>query len=158
MRTARNAKIVRHLQETPPQQDGPLPHLNPILKHTGLLEWIYGHHMIANPDSYFKVRKQIPQLEQMWKAELFRLADECECNSDCMYDLMKAPQSTSLSKALGLDKQRLERLRRSNGGTDLLYWLQTMRSSTGSSCSVSVMTNWYCAASRWTRRNRQPKS
>nr|WP_325221435.1 PcfJ domain-containing protein [uncultured Oscillibacter sp.] len=119
-----------------------LPHLNPILKHTGLLEWIYGHHMIANPDSYFKVRKQIPQLEQMWKAELFRLADECECNSDCMYDLMKAPQSTSLSKALGLDKQRLERLRRSNGGTDLLYWLQIEKQ--GGKPIPDEVLNWFC--------------
>lgn len=119
-----------------------LPRLKPMLKQTGLLDWIYGHRMVANPDAYFTLRNRIPQFEQIWKAGLSRLADECEHNPGCMYGLIKEPESTSLTKALGLDKQRLERLRRNDGGTALLEWLQAEKQS-GKPISDEVL-NWFC--------------
>lgn len=119
-----------------------LPRLKPILKKTGLLDWIYGHRMVANPGAYFTVCNQLPQFEQIWKAGLFRLAGECEYNPGCMYGLIKEPESTSLTKALGLDKQGLERLRRNDGDTDLLRWLQAEKKS-GKSISDEVLI-WFC--------------
>lgn len=119
-----------------------LPHLEPVLKQTGLLDWIYGHRMVANPDAYFTLRSRIPQFEQIWKAGLSRLADECEHNPGCMYGLIKEPESTSLTKALGLDKQSLERLRRNDGGTALLEWLQAEKQSR-KPISDEVL-NWFC--------------
>ncbi len=119
-----------------------LPHLKPVLRQTGLLDWIYGHRMVANPDAYFTICNRIPQFEQIWKACLSQLAGECEYNPGCMYDLIKAPQATSLTKALGLDKQSLERLRRNDGGTALLKWLQAEKQS-GKPIPDEVL-NWFC--------------
>lgn len=119
-----------------------LPHLKAALKQTGLLEWIYGHHMVANPDEYFFILAKIPQFEQIWKAGLSRLAKECANNTECMYGLIKEPQSTVLTKALGLDKQALHRLRQNNGGTALLHWLQVEKES-GKRISDDVL-NWFC--------------
>lgn len=119
-----------------------LPHLKSALKQTGLLEWIYGHEMVANPDAYFSTRNRIPQFEQIWKAGLSQLAHECEYNPSCMYGLIKDPKSTALTKTLGLDKQGLERLRRNNGGTDLLKWLQ-IEKKIGRPIPDEVI-NWFC--------------
>ena len=120
-----------------------LPHLKHAMKKTGLLEWIYGHRMVANPDAYFTVCNKLPQFEQIWKAGLSRLASECEKNPGCMFGLIKAPQATSLTKALGLDKQGLERLRRNNGGTGLLKWLQAEKQ--GGKPIPDEVLNWFCA-------------
>lgn len=119
-----------------------LPRLKPLLKQTGLLEWIYGHHMIANPDSYFMIRKRLPQIEQIWKAGLSELAGECEHNPGCMHGLVIDPESTSLTKALGLDKQGLTRLRQNNGGTALLRWLQVEKQ--GGKPIPDEVLNWFC--------------
>lgn len=119
-----------------------LPHLKAVLQQTGLLEWIYGHHMIANPDAYFSVRARVPQVEQMWKAGLTRLADECMQTHDSMHWLMKEPQSTVLTKALGLDKTLLKRLRQNNGGIFFLHWLQFEKQS-GKQISDEVL-HWFC--------------
>lgn len=119
-----------------------LPHLKAALKQTGLLEWIYGHHMIANPDKYFSILAKIPQFEQIWKAGLSRLAKECANNTECMYGLIKEPQSTVLTKALGLDKQALHRLRQNDGGTAFLRWLQFEKES-GKRISDELL-HWFC--------------
>ena len=118
-----------------------LPHLKTALKHTGLLEWIYGHGMVANPDHYFMVRANVPQFEQMWKAGLSKLADEYAANPGDMDGLIKVPHSTVLTKALGLDKQKLNRLRQHNGGCFLLQWLQWEKQS-GKSISDEVL-QWF---------------
>lgn len=119
-----------------------LPRLKAELKQTGLLEWIYGHHMVANPDVYFSIRARIPQFEQIWKADLTQLADECAHDPDRMRRLMKEPQSTVLTRALGLDKPLLMRLRRNNGGASFLRWLQFEKQS-GKHISDEVL-NWFC--------------
>ena len=55
-----------------------LPHLSKgILKHTGLVDWIYAHEMVAEPDKYLMVQKEIPQFEQIWKAGLLELERMC---------------------------------------------------------------------------------
>lgn len=122
-----------------------LPGLKPALKHTGLLEWIYGHRMTANPDNYFTVRAKVPQLEQIWKAGLLRLADEIADNSRYLPRWLKESSSTVLTKALGLDKQKLARLRQSNGGMDFLRWLQFEKKA-GMSIPDEVL-GWFCEQS-----------
>lgn len=119
-----------------------LPQLKSKLKQSGLPDWIYGHGMIANPDAYFTLRARIPPFEQIWKAGLSRLTAECKRNPGCMYNLIQAPQSTSLTKALGLDKQGLDRLRRNDGGAALLHWLQVEKQS-GKPIPDDVL-NWFC--------------
>ena len=59
-----------------------------------------------------------------------------------MHGLIKEPKSTSLTKALGLDKQGLERLRRNDGDTDFLRWLQAEKKS-GKPISDEVLI-WFC--------------
>lgn len=113
-----------------------------ILKRTGLVDWIYARKLVTNPNKYMSLYRKLPQFEQIWKAGLSQLTSECESNLNCMYGLITAPQSTSLTKALGLDKQGLERLRRNDGGTALLKWLQEEKAS-GKPISDEVL-HWFC--------------
>lgn len=55
--------------------------------------------------------------------------DACLKDSSSVRDAIKAPQESSLTKALGLDKLGLARLRRYNGGCFLLRWLQVEKES-----------------------------
>ena len=121
-----------------------LPHLaKGVLKHTGLAEWIYAHGLVENPDKYMITRRKIPQFEQIWKANLPQLTEECWHNRGCIDGLVKEPQSPSLAKALGIDKQELARLRRNNGGCFLLQWLQLEKQS-GKPISDEVL-QWFHA-------------
>ena len=114
-----------------------------ILKHTGLAEWIYAHGLVTSPDKYMTVCKNLPQFEQIWKAGLPTLAEECWRNRGGMFGLIKDSCSPSLTKALGIDKQGLARLRRYNGGHFLLHWLQ-MEKQSGKPISDEVL-EWFQA-------------
>lgn len=119
-----------------------LPHLaKGILKRTGLTDWIYAHGFMANPDKYMSLYRKIPQFEQIWKANLPKLTEECWSNYRCMDGLIKEPHSSNLTKALGIDKQELGRLRQHNGGCFLLQWLQWEKQS-GKSVSDEVL-QWF---------------
>ena len=120
-----------------------LPHLaKGILKRTGLADWIYAHGLVANPDKYMRLYTMVPQFEQIWKANLPKLADECWENYGRMAGLIKEPQSSNLTKALGIDKQELGRLRQYNGGYFLLRWLQWEKQS-GKPISDEVLQWFY---------------
>ena len=119
-----------------------LPHLaKGVLKHTGLAEWIFAHGLVANPDRYMTICRKIPQFEQIWKAGLQKLTQECWGNSDCLDNFVKDPTAPNLTKALGIDKQELGRLRRLNGGQLLLKWLQREK-ETGKPIPDEVL-EWY---------------
>lgn len=119
-----------------------LPHLaKGTLKRTGLADWIYEHGFVANPNKYMGLYMKIPQFEQIWKANLPKLTEECWSNYRCMDGLIKKPQSSNLTKALGIDKQELARLRQHNGGCFLLQWLQWEKQS-GKSISDEVL-QWF---------------
>lgn len=120
-----------------------LPHLaRGVLKHTGLAEWIYAHGLVTNPDRYMSICRKIPQFEQIWKAGLKKLTEECWDYSRYMNNFIKEPQSPNLTKALGIDRQELGRLRRMNGGRRLLEWLQWEK-ETGKQIPDEVL-EWYC--------------
>lgn len=121
-----------------------LPHLaKGILKRTGLVDWIYAHGFAANPDKYMSLCRKLPQFEQIWKAGLPKLTEECWNNYMCIDGLIKEPRSSHLTKALGIDKQGLGRLRQHNGGCLLLQWLQREKQS-GKSISDEVL-QWFHA-------------
>lgn len=120
-----------------------LPYLaKGILKHTGLVDWIYAHEMVTEPDKYLMVQKEIPQFEQIWKAGLPELVNMCMRSPHSIRDLIKVPDASSLTKALGIDKQQLARLRQNNGSSSFLRWLQWEKQS-GKSISTDVI-QWFC--------------
>lgn len=102
-----------------------LPHLlaGP-LGRTGLMELLRGNGMVVNPDDYFYILKERPQLEQLAKAGLPRQTAESIASFGSVDDLLKMDLGHGLAKALGIDTQRLGRLRRYNGGRCFLSWLQ----------------------------------
>ncbi|MBP1736761.1 MAG: hypothetical protein H6Q60_642 [Oscillospiraceae bacterium] len=120
-----------------------LPHLaKKELKQTGLVQWIYDK-VTVDPEKYLAVLKEVPQLEQIWKADLSRLTKECmkECHN--VRDRIQVPGAPGLIKALGLDSQGLRRLREQNGGHRFLAWLQYEK-HTGRSIPDEVIS-WFCS-------------
>lgn len=93
------------------------------LRHTGLTEWIRSH-PDTDPEKYLAVWKRLPQMEQIWKAGLPRLAAECFRFCDNVRKLVLHPDEPGLIRALGLDAQKFRRLRQLDGDTETLAWLQ----------------------------------
>lgn len=90
------------------------------LSRTGLRQMINNCDKI-DPEFYMTALIHTPVLEKIVKARLYRLAEE-------IYEKGRKPECESrkgeLKKILGLDLQRLKRLRFLNGGIDILKWLQ----------------------------------
>ena len=90
------------------------------LSRTGLCQMIHNCNQI-NPRYYMAGLKQFPVLEKIVKAGLYKLAVD-------IYERGKEPECKAekgpLKKILGLDQQRLKRLRNLNGGIEILEWLQ----------------------------------
>lgn len=80
--------------------------------------------MLCEPTEYLKRLSAVPPLEKIRKANLPRLFEECWDLSKATQNCLKEPFASSLTKALGIDKQRLHRLRQENGGWVFLSWLQ----------------------------------
>lgn len=120
-----------------------LPHLaKKELKQTGLVQWIYGKVMV-DPEKYLAVLKQVPQLEQIWKADLFRLTEECMKDYNFVRQRIQTPEAHGLIKAMGIDSQGFKRLRENNGGCRFLAWLQYEK-NTGKSIPDEVIS-WFCS-------------
>lgn len=120
-----------------------LPHLaGKELEHTGLVQWINGKEVV-DPEKYLAVLGQVPQLEQIWKAALFRLTDECMKDCSSVSQCIQTPDAHGLTKALGIDSQGLKRLREYNGGCRFLGWLQYEK-HTGKLIPDEVVL-WFCS-------------
>lgn len=89
------------------------------LSRTGLSE-VLKHTEEIDPESYLLMVSKKPYLEQIAKAGLGRLA----------YDLftkkksLKIKKNSSLAKAIGIDRQRMKRIRENNGGFCFLEWMK----------------------------------
>lgn len=94
------------------------------LRLTELVEWIYQQKMLCSPDEYFYRLATVPPLDRIKKANLPRLYAECWESPKTVRSYLTEPLAGSLTKALGIDKHRLCRLRQENGGYALLSWLQ----------------------------------
>lgn len=92
------------------------------LKYTGLPEYIKKMKTV-NPEDYLETWEDIPQVEQLVKAGLFALAQDCFHKTREMKAILKTSSGT-LAKMLGIDGQKLKRLCEQNGDIAFLKWLQ----------------------------------
>ena len=92
------------------------------LSYTGLNEYLKDAVRIC-PEYYLSVLEMIPQLEQIAKASLPAMVNECLHKS---YDYRALLQNASgpLTKMLGINTQELKRLRNCRAGLDYLKWLR----------------------------------
>lgn len=111
-----------------------------VLKSTGLDMWLRKSRL-TDPHEYLLAFHDFPQLEQVMKANLPQLFDECFANSKEASMLVKCPGASQLTKALGIDGQKLRRLRHLNGGLNLLNWLQKEK-ELGKSISQELI-DWF---------------
>ena len=109
------------------------------LRQTGLVEWIRSH-PITDPEKYLAVWEKLPQMEQIWKAGLPRLTDECFNSCDRVRKLVLHPNEPGLIRALGLDTPKFRRLRQLDGDAETLAWLQ-LEKRTGQ-CITDEMLCW----------------
>jgi len=119
-----------------------LPHLaKKELKRTGLNEWIR-HYKKVDPERYLQTLYKTPQLEQITKANLWQLAEECvKQNYDVKHEI-SFYSNTTLTGILGINSQSLKRLRLNKGGYRFLSWLQYEVRS-GKPISDEVI-RWFC--------------
>ena len=111
------------------------------LKYTGLCEMIPPTG-VFDAEGYLSVLQKMPLLEKIVKSKLPRLTDECLKNYMNISDIQKSNSSSSLTKALGIDSQRLTLLRKNDGGCDLLKWLQYEKMA-GENIPLEIML-WLC--------------
>lgn len=93
------------------------------LKCTGFAEMVRGTGEIE-PEKYLKACREIPILEQLAKAGLYQMASDVLDGRSKLRFL----DGAELGKRLGIDRMRLGRLRKQNGGCVLLAWLQYEKS------------------------------
>lgn len=119
-RCGHSGRIYGKTLQTLPQKDQRL---------MGLVSWLREKKLNAMPEEYLDILCDVPQVEQIAKAELPQLLHECTMHSSAVRPYIKMRDTGSLTKALGLDAQRLQRLRKYNGGVLQLGWLQYEKSS-----------------------------
>lgn len=111
------------------------------LSRTGLIDAIHRLPKL-DPEHYLAVWKQVPQIEQLVKADLPFLVKECLDSCYSFRDCFKNKNSSSLKRLLGIDSQELERLRKNEGGRSFLKWLQYEKVS-GTILQDKVIS-WLC--------------
>lgn len=93
-----------------------------LLSRTGFMQMVSSGHKIS-PDDYLSSLADAPYLERLAKAGLIRLALEA------LRGWVEITQSHSLAKSLGIDRNRLRRLRDNDGGQLFLVWMQYEKES-----------------------------
>lgn len=93
------------------------------LLKTGLPEFIQTGG-VFDPEQYLATWDEVPQLEQLVKADLIFQARECLSHYNAYKDLIQNRRSTSLLKALAIDAQQLQRVRNHGWGYKHIQWLQ----------------------------------
>lgn len=94
------------------------------LGRTGLARFLYGDHSFMNPNDYLYEQKKECFKEQLSKADLPKLTSECLSNDTALMEVFQGGIKGGLTKAIGLDTQRLGRLRSNDGGMTFLSWLR----------------------------------
>jgi len=111
------------------------------LRKTGLVEAI-AMAKEFDPEKYLAVWKSVPELERLAKAGLGTLVKEFMYGRCSVEGCFKNRLSGDLKKLLGIDSQELARLRRCNGGSRFLKWLQYEK-MTGKPLPDHVI-RWFC--------------
>lgn len=111
------------------------------LRKTGLVEMSAMIEKI-DPEKYLAKWQSVPELERLAKAGLGNLAMECMYGRCSIESCFKNRLFGDLKKLLGIDSQELARLRRCNGGSQFLKWLQYEK-ITGKLLPDHVIS-WFC--------------
>lgn len=111
------------------------------LNRTGLPEYIRANPRV-DPEKYLAVLDRVPQLEQLTKLGLMKMAGECIGSYWSFRQALADRTATRLIKALGIDAQELTRLRRNDGGSDFLRWMQYEK-ATGRAIPDGTVS-WFC--------------
>ena len=111
------------------------------LSRTGLPEYIQANPRI-DPEKYLAVLDKVPQLEQLAKLGLMKMAGECIGSYWSFGEALADRTATQLTKALGINAQELMRLRRNDGGSDFLRWLQYEKAA-GKEIPDGTIS-WFC--------------
>lgn len=115
-----------------------------ILKPTGLYEY-YKKQGKTNPEGYLYNLKRKPYIEKLVKVGLISLANEYLGISGYIsysQNVNIATSETCLTKMLCIDKQELKRLRKYDGDSGFLVWLQYEK-STNKGISDAII-KWLC--------------
>lgn len=78
----------------------------------------------VDPERYLAVWRNVPQIEQMLKADIPVLVDECMRSCERYRTFFGGRAESSLIKAMGIDATGMKRLRDSGRGLDYLFWLR----------------------------------
>lgn len=111
------------------------------LGRTGLMEY-YAKCKCIDPERYLRIWESFQEIEKFAKAGLSALTKECEKNYSNVRDLCKNRLHSSLKKILGLDSQGFARLRKRNGDSKYLKWLQYEKESGKVIPDSDIM--WFC--------------
>lgn len=112
------------------------------LQKTGLPE-LTRTKMKIDPEKYLVVLKRMPNLEQLTKAGLFRLAVECTQDYYKLSSIFQTtPVQRGLAPKLGLNRLELARLRKNQGGRAFLEWLQFEKQAGGPISDFAIQ--WMC--------------
>lgn len=111
------------------------------LGRTGLIEHIKQKSKL-DPEKYLAVYNAVPLLEQLSKANLPQMVNECLENYYSYAETIGASKETSLTKCLGIDAQGMKRLRNNHAGIEFVKWLRGEK-ATGKILPDEVIL-WYC--------------
>lgn len=111
------------------------------LRKTGLVEMTAMVKKI-DPERYLAEWRCVPELERLAKAGLGALAGELMYGRCSVKECFTNRLFGDLKKLLGIDSQELARLRRCNGGSSFLKWLQYEK-MTGKLLPDHVIS-WFC--------------
>ena len=95
-----------------------------------------------DPERYLAALAGVPEMEKLAKAGLAALVQECMYGRGSITGCFKNRLHGSLKKMLGIDAQELARLRRCDGGSRFLKWLQYEKAA-GKMIPDHVI-KWFC--------------
>ena len=81
-----------------------------------------------DPERYLAIWRNVPQIDQMLKADIPALVNECMKDCGKYQAFFGSTSETSLIRSMGIDAPMMKRLRDSGRGLDYLYWLRYEKS------------------------------
>ena len=81
-----------------------------------------------DPERYLAIWRNVPQIDQMLKADIPALVNECMKDCGKYQAFFGSTAETSLIRSMEIDAPMMKRLRDSGRGLDYLYWLRYEKS------------------------------
>lgn len=95
-----------------------------------------------DPERYLAIWRNVPQIDQMLKADIPVLVNECMKDCAKYQAFFGSTSETSLIRSMGIDAPMMKRLRDSGRGLDYLYWLRYEKSHGKPICDEVLF--WLC--------------